>query len=117
MPSHVSLTYTIWGMANATFGREVYKLWPLICADWEAALWHWNDEFGPLNVDQRAWACAKVCDSLEYAGRFSPDQRVARFRAALRSKLNHEEMRAGFQARASVSLESQHLPLVKEVPQ
>jgi hypothetical protein len=94
----------IWKEADRCFGRpEVFKAWPMICRKWEHALWHWNDQFGPLNPDQRAYFIEVVGSCLRWAARKPAEQRYASYQASLMAKLNHEAIRSGFERRASAS--------------
>jgi hypothetical protein len=110
----------IWDAADKCFGRpEVFKAWPMVCKKWEHALWHWNDQFGPLNQKQRDYFVEVVISCLVWAGTQQEVQRrYASYQASLMAKLNHERVRDGFQMRGSapdpVMLTDFQMP--KEIP-
>lgn len=112
----------IWEAADKAFGRpEVFKAWPMICRKWEHALWHWNEQFGPLSPKQRDYFVEIVVSCLVWAGCKPQAQRYASYQASLMAKLNHERVRAGFISRgveppASVQL-AEFVETMKGVPQ
>lgn len=77
------------------------RTWRTILERADHALWTWNDKYGPLTREQRAYAAELVCHALTKArAADSAGDHYAHFHTTLTSLLNHETVDAGFKARA-----------------
>lgn len=77
------------------------RTWRTVIERAEHALWLWNENYGPLTLEQREYAADLIVHALGKAGEQAEvGKRYAFFHTELTSLLNHERVQAGFQKRA-----------------
>lgn len=96
----VTIHERIWKMAQAAFGKDVFKLWVRIEAEADHSIWLWNDKYGPLTFSQREYAADIICRALARAREVGETgHKIALYKTLLRTAKNHENIDLGFKAR------------------
>lgn len=101
----------LWDAAALAFGKEAggsksltpfSRTWHSILERYEHALWHWNDAYGPLTVEQREYAVQLFTSAIEHAAKApSYGLRYAYFFSGITSLMNHETVQAGMRRRGA----------------